>query len=395
MPSSLLWRLFWIAFGLRLVAAVAINWSGSLFSGLSRDSAQYHEIGIQIANALALGESGPRASWIDHAWFRLIGHLYYWLTPEPFLIQLLNVILGSVAAVMTARMAWLAYGDARVAYFAGWLMAVFPSFVYYSALLLKDAASLFLMACLGWAVVALRQRFSWLYVAVIAACLLGYLGVREYMFFMGMILVSVSMLPFFGRSSVSIAGLTALLIVLSALTWSTGYGFWGQSFFQESQYLDIEYINETREGFERGTGAMGASAWGEDLATDLRNALMGVYYFLFSVNPFEIKSVRQLFALPEMLLMLSALMPMYRGFMVTWLQFRGTAIALIVFGTAVLAIYTSATTNMGALYRWRMQAFPFLFAILAAGLMLSRGNPLELMMRGVTRPAKRWMIRGR
>lgn len=81
--------------------------------------------------------------------------------------------------------------------------------------------------------------------------------------------------------------------------------------------------------------------------------------------------------------------------MVIMRRFRATAIPLIVFGIAALVVYVSATTNMSALHRWRMQAFPFLFSILAAGLMMSgsRGNPLALAMCWVTRPATRVAMR--
>ena len=104
MNSILLRKIFFIAFFLRFSSALALYLSGSLFSGLSRDSAKYHYEGAEIASALQFGISGPRASWIDDAWFRIIGHVYYWLVPEPFLIQLINISLGSFAAVLTAKM---------------------------------------------------------------------------------------------------------------------------------------------------------------------------------------------------------------------------------------------------------------------------------------------------
>jgi hypothetical protein len=213
---------------------------------------------------------------------------------------------------------------------------------------------------------ALRRR--------ILATLLGFLGVREYFFFVGAVIVSASLLPVFGRSSVSTASLVVVVLGFGALSWSLGYGLWGHEFFTKSQYTDMEYINATREEMNKGTGAIGSSTWGGSLGDDIQNALLGVYYFLFSVNPLEVANARQAMAVPEMLALMLAVLPMWRGFRVTWRRFRPTAIPLIVFGISVLAVYVSATTNMGALYRWRMQAFPFLFSILAAGLMMSMAH---------------------
>jgi len=393
MPGYLLQRLFFLALSLRLVVALGLNWSGTLFSGLSRDSLKYHEVGVETAAALSMGLPPPRGSWVDDAWFQVIGYLYYWLTPDPLLVQFLNAVLGALAAVMTARMAWVAYGEARLAYFSGFMIAVFPSFVYFNALLLKDAASLFLMAALGWAVVSLRQRFSMGYALMTLAALLGFLGIREYMFFLGMAMVALSLLPIFGRSAVSVVSLVAMAVLLGGLTWYLDYGFWGQSFFSDSKYLDLDYINATRESLDRGKGAMGTAAWGEGLASDVWNALVGAYYFFFSVNPADLGSVRQYFALPEALLMFLAIKPFYLGLKLTWQHYRATAIPLLIFGVGVLAIYTSATTNIGALFRWRMQAFPFLFPVVVAGLLLSGANPLARFMGWVTRPAAEWQWR--
>lgn len=386
MKTSWLLPLFLIALMLRIGAALALNLSGTLLSGLSADSVTYHNIGLAIAQALDFGQAGPRSSWVDDTWFRVIGHIYYWLGPNPLIIQLLNALLGALAAVMTAKMAWAAYQNIRVAYFAGWLVAVFPSFVYFNAMLLKDAAALFLIATLGWAAVALRRQFSWRYVLVILACLIGYLGIREYFFFVGAVLVAITLLPVFGRSSVSTASLVVILILFGVLSWAMGYGVWGYEFFLHSQYTDLEYINATRQEMNKGTGAIGGSAWGGSLMDDLMNVLTGLYYAVFSVNPLEIANTRQAMALPEMLALLIAVPPMWRGFKVTWRRFRATAMGLIILGLGVLAVYISATTNAGALYRWRMQAFPFLFSILAAGLMMygSRRNPLAMVMRKIT-----------
>lgn len=386
MHKNLLIRIFVIAIVLRVAMALVLNLGGFLFSGMSRDSIRYHITGLEIARQLASGSPVDLKSWIDDAWFLLIGYVYYLLPSHPIVIQLINALLGSLAAVMTAEMVWKAYGNAKCAFFAGWLLAVFPSFVYFNALMLKDAASLFLIATLGWAIVSLRVQFAFRYVVVILLCLVGYLGIREYFFLVGGALAMLALLPIFGRSAVTLKGLVLVMAGYAGLVAVLG-AIVPDLFFTRTDYFDIDYINATRDRLNRGTGAIGDSNWGGDLLENIEAGLTGIYYFLFSIDPLGIDSNRQLFALPEMLIMLLAVPPLMRGMLMTWRHYRATAIVLIIFGIGVLSVYVSATTNAGALFRWRMQAFPFLFGILAMGLSLkrSRGNPLQVLMKAVTR----------
>ena len=265
------------------------------------------------------------------------------------------------------------------------MVAVFPSFVYFNSLLLKDALSLFLFSLLGWAVIALRKKFDWKYVLALLISLMCFLGIRSYLFYICIPLIALCLLPLFGRSSITSVSFVIMLVILSIISWFLDVGLLGINFFQESKYLDIEYINATRAEMNAGRGRMGLGGWGENYLSDVTNILAGIYYFFFSINPFSLNSIRQYFALPEMLIMMLAVLPFLRGLKVTWNHFRGAGIPLVILGLSVLVVYTSTTTNIGALYRWRMQAFPFLFPILAAGLMLSNGNLLTRLMNSVTR----------
>ena len=53
---------------------------------------------------------------------------------------------------------------------------------------------------------------------------------------------------------------------------------------------------------------------------------------------------------------------------------------LILFGLALIVVYSSMTTNMGAMYRWRMQAIPFLIVLMTYGAVLWRKGPLYAVM---------------
>ena len=49
---------------------------------------------------------------------------------------------------------------------------------------------------------------------------------------------------------------------------------------------------------------------------------------------------------------------------------------ILLFGAGVMSVYISATTNMGALFRWKMQVMPILGALIAVGVVSMPHVPL-------------------
>lgn len=80
-------------------------------------------------------------------------------------------------------------------------------------------------------------------------------------------------------------------------------------------------------------------------------------------------------ALPEVVLVVLLLPSLLRGLKYSWRYHRQAALPLMVFAFGLLAVYGSATTNMGAMYRWRMQAMPFLVMFMVVGVYV-RGRGL-------------------
>lgn len=122
-------------------------------------------------------------------------------------------------------------------------------------------------------------------------------------------------------------------------------------------------------------------AWGSGLLSDLRNLLLGLYFFFFSIDPTEVTRARQWFAMPEMVVLLLAFPAIVRGVVRTWRHKRQIALPVLVFAFGVMAVYSSATTNMGAMFRWRMQALPFFMMMAAYGIHLRQRGILFRVMR--------------
>jgi len=140
---------------------------------------------------------------------------------------------------------------------------------------------------------------------------------------------------------------------------------------------------------DHGTGAFfedpEGALWGSGTLASARAAVAGVFFFFVSLDLRRLGSIRQLMALPEVLLFLAMLPLLWRGFWCSFKRLRDRALPLIVFAAGLLVVYGSATTNMGAMFRWRMQALPMLLAFICVGLALQQRHWLRRIMTALER----------
>jgi len=354
---------------------------------LSPDSERYHRVGVNVALEMQQGFfNWP--NWIDNGWFQFAGFVYYLFGPYPILIQILNAILGALTPVVVYFLVKRAFGIEKTARWTAILTAFFPSFIYWSCLMLKDPLSIFAMALLGLSVVSIRERFSVRWLIVMSFSLTIFLGVREYMFFVALFFVALSYLPVEGRRTGPLLVKMLLMVVLiGCATWAMGFGFLGADYIAKSHYFDLDYINSTRVAIgDHGSGAFfsdpSSALWGKDLVSTLKALLAAIYFSFISLDLTSLGSVRQLMALPEVLVTVMLLPHLFRGLAQSWRYLRQETLPLMVFAFGILAVYGSATTNMGAMFRWRMQALPFLLAFLLYGLTLhGRGWLYRMLSR--------------
>ena len=73
---------------------------------------------------------------------------------------------------------------------------------------------------------------------------------------------------------------------------------------------------------------------------------------------------------------------------VSWRQHKNEALPLFVFALSIMVVYGAATTNMGAMFRWRMQSMPFYIAFISCGLVAAgKGWHYQIM----TKLTRRWL----
>lgn len=378
-------RVFTAAWLVRAIGVAIIALTDAIRQlSLSPDSLRYHREGMAIAEQMRDGFFNA-PNWIDNGWFQFTGFVYWLLGPEPVFIQLINITLGALTPLIVFRIVLAVYRVEKLARVVALLVAFFPSFVYWSCLMLKDPLSIFCISLLVLAVVRLREGFRVMPLIAMPAALVALLGIREYLFFVCLFLVIVSYLPVQGRRTVPLLlTMCSLVLLMGAATWFAGFGVLGSDYIRQSHYFDIEYINQSRINISHGSGAFFAApetaVWGEGFASSARAAIAALYFFFVSIDLTQIGSARQLMALPEILVILCLLPSLARGLRYSWLYVRQASLPLAVFAFGLLMVYGSAATNMGAMFRWRMQALPLLLTFMVYGAFIHGRGPIHRVL---------------
>jgi 4-amino-4-deoxy-L-arabinose transferase-like glycosyltransferase len=380
-------RLFVFGYLLRFFVAALLSLTDTITSlRLSPDSERYHREGELIAMEMAGGDfNWP--NWIDNGWFQFTGLVYSVFGAHPFLIQAINVFLGALTPIIVYLIVWHVYRVERPARLTAILVAFFPSFVYWSCLMLKDPIAILAISSIVLSVLGFRQshRLHWL--VLMAASLAVVLSIRSYLFFVIVFMIAMSYFPVDGRrTGTALLRMAAVTLVLGFSLYFAGYGFLGLDYITQSHYFDLDYINSTRVAISHGGGAFfdeeQTPLWGDSLMSTLHAAATAIFYFFVTLDLSDVGGARQLMALPEVLLILILLPSFVRGLRYSWIHHRQAALPLIVFAFGLLAVYGSATTNMGAMYRWRMQAMPFLVTFMVVGVLVKgRGLLYRVLKR--------------
>jgi 4-amino-4-deoxy-L-arabinose transferase-like glycosyltransferase len=374
-------RIFLVAFSVRLAAAAALSVLLGGYIELSRDSLKYHIEGQRIAEVI-FSSRYNWSMWIDHGWYQLIGLVYYLIGPYLWLITLLNALAAGATASLVYRIGLVTFEDEASSRLAGYLCALFPSLVYYTCLPLKEAVAIFAIVGIIWGILELRVAKKKRGLIWILSGLLIIVGVRVYLAYVlgGCTVLCLTVTrakgDFAAIVRLAVSG-AALLFVVVAIINASGVDLAEHEHFK---YFDLNYINHVRSDMNTGEGKMFSSKeeaeLGEDPVSSLYGAIKGIAFFFMSIDVTSIQNERQMAALPEVLLLLLCLPYLFSGIITGWRHMAKKVLPLLLFGAAIVAVYSGTATNMGAMYRWRLQALPMLILLICFGAAVRRRGPL-------------------
>ncbi len=248
--SRFLAALFLGAFSLRLVVALGTYW-GALMLGQKGigDEVSFNELAWAIAQAWRGLGPAVASNWGGH--YATLSAAIYLVSGENMLVlKVMNAGIGAGVAVAIAYLGSRLFTDERIGRVAGLLTAGFPSMVFWSALNIRDALCLFMIALvfIGAGLFFAHPRPS-TWVLVIVPWLLIQ-NIRYWIFVpVGWLLpigVLGSELRTRGQRTVSFIAISASVLLA---TYGLGYGVFG-----------LGAVSSAPVAEERGAMAVGANS---------------------------------------------------------------------------------------------------------------------------------------
>ena len=334
------------------VAAAVLIYDGLVAAGrggfVTGDDATYADLSSRLARILH-GESGlfdPRAeSYLLGTFVYIETAVFYVIGPKALAVELLNAAMGGVLVTFAFEIARRVFGDLRAAVVTAILVALYPSLILWSALNLKDALALLLIAVVLWVLAICDARPRWWLVAASFVPLFAMASLRSYIF-VGLALVipaSVALAPnLAGRQRLV---LTALAIALSAVMLTT----------QTYATGGVQTLSDFDA--ERSAMALGANTSFAD-----QPGLIRVAYVLFAPFPWTFRRALDLLPAPEMLLWYAAIAGALATVLRRWRSWR-TLAPLVLFVGGTLFVLLIAEGNVGTLFRHRAMVVPFVLIL--------------------------------
>jgi len=338
--------------------------------------------------------------------------------------ELLNAWLVSLVIVCAYLIVKELGRTDKEAFLTGLIVNIYPSLAFFGSLMLKEAFVVFFSTLAVLLSLILVKRFSW---KTFALFYLALMGLTHFRFYVSLPLIFVFIVCFLLFSDLKIKkrfiiaiiiiflmgflpmismvngfqqGYFAVNAVLRQLNFKTityyrdvAYNFRlnsetgdykevikktdGRQNVSENSGIDVEkIIAETPEGVPV-PDIVSNKDWGQDSSINIgtgsgsfgfiKNTAFSFIYSFLGPFPWQLRSLKHLFVLPEILLWWVCLFFATKGIIKSFKKEYKTILPLLVFGLGLLAIVSLYMTNFGLVTRIRMPAFVALFCLASLG----------------------------
>lgn len=371
--KTFLLRLFVLAVLVRIAVATII-YLGNLQEFFGGDANTYHLFGESL-NQSWHGDnyhSGRYAVFIQSgagAWGMLyvVAAVYEVLGANMFAIQLINASVGASTAIVVYYVTQTLFVNTRVSKVAAILVAFFPSLILWSSQALKDGLIIMALALCILSTLRLMEKITLPFVLTLGVCLAALLSLRFYIFYMMAAAVGGSFV--IGLKSANAQNFVQRFIAIGAIGLAfTWFGVIRFAAAQFEKYGNLQMVQMSRMDQARNA----ESGFGKDVDVQTTEGALtviplGLLYLLFAPFPWQLASLRQSIALPEMLIWWAAFPLLVLGWWYA-VKHRLRQVAPIVLFTTMLTLaYAVFQGNVGTAYRQRSQLLVFYFIFVAVG----------------------------
>ncbi|HSE26448.1 MAG TPA: hypothetical protein VLB68_32570, partial [Pyrinomonadaceae bacterium] len=263
------------------------------------------------------------------------------------------------------------FNNERVSRLSAAMVCFFPSLVLWSAQALKDGLIVLTLSLAILATLKLLEKVTVGYVCLLTACLFGLLSLRFYIFYMmAAAVIGSFVIGMKSMNSQSFVGrFVAIAFIGLALTW---FGVLRYATAQFGQYGTLKMIQTVRQD-----QSMAGSGFGQDVDVGTAGGAItaipqGLVYLLFAPFPWQLASVRQGLALPEMAVWWLCFPLLILGIWYSMKHRLRKVAPIFLFTTMLTLAYSVFQGNVGTAYRQRSQLLVFYLIFVAVGAILMK-----------------------
>ena len=377
--NKFLVNLFLVVFLLKILISLLLFNSIFLYkgTGLLGDTWSYSESGYSMlqmwlngiknideitGNMMKITTSGNLGSY--DFWNAIV---YYFTGKSPLSLIFINCLASSLTVIFIYYITKQLYNE-KAAQISAILTAFWPSLFAWSIQNLKEPLSIFLITILIWAILQLKIKFRFYLLFLIILSSIALKELRMVSFFMFYIVIlPISLTLFLWKKN---KVLFMFLIVSIGLIIAIIINHYFMKFLPQNQssFSLFEYIYKMRT-----YRAYGNTAFLSNL--DITNPAIFMFFVPIALSvawlapfPWQIGSVSQITAIPEMLLYYALLPAMFLGwgFIMRYKIKEGGVIVLYIF--IMMLVLAFIEGNIGTLFRHRAMVLPFMFVLIGIGL---------------------------
>lgn len=303
----------------------------------------------------------------------LVATLYSLFGRNIFVAQSFCGVFGAATAPMGYFCAKKIFGNIRVAKFSAIAIALFPSFVIWSAQLLKDGLMIFMLVLAITMVLELQDRFNYFALAMLVGAIFSIMSFRFYIFYMLIVAVAGSFVIGTSNQLQSMLRRTITMILVGLGLTYFGVVRTGTTDLQA--YGNLEAVQRSRSDLTRSA----KTGFGEDVDVSTTQGAIsavpkGLMYLMLAPFPWEAANLRQSITVPEVLIWYLLLPLVIPGVWYTLKKRFRAAFPILIFTIMLTLAYSIFQGNVGTAYRQRTQIQVFMFMFIGVGYVLVREN---------------------
>lgn len=365
--------LFCIVFLTHLLFVLFIYYANfQPFSHGRGDYTNYNSTAIQIAERIKIGNFSLEGLGVGHCYPVIVGYIYAFTSPSMLMGEILNAWIVALIAILAYLTVIAIGGSKKGAFLVGLIINFYPSLLFYSSLLLKDALVVFFTLCGILLLIKLIKRFDWR-LFVIFYLVLG--ATVHFRFYIGYAIMLTFIICWFLFGNFQFKKRVLFLILIIPLfgfipQFFAGQGYWGAG--TTKTFLNQESITYYRE-VVYAPGTTSASTYTIETGFNspfkfLKNSMISFSYSLLGPFPWQIKYKRHLLSLFETIPWYVLLFFIGKGIIRNFKQHYKTIFPLLFFSLLVFGTLALFINNFGIITRIRIPAFVSLLCFVPLGL---------------------------